>query len=87
MTSTYQNFIETYLSSNSNPNKLDRQSIGLSALEDPEGLFNKNDEIFKTPLMYEINELFTELNELEYADDIKIFLYFLTVEVHNVYVF
>ena len=81
------NFEEFQRPSNSNPNKLDRQSIGLSALEDPEGLFNKNDEIFKTPLMYEINELFTELNELEYADDIKIFLYFLTVEVHNVYVF
>ena len=81
------NFEEIQRPSNSNPNKLDRQSVGLSALEDPEGLFNKNDEIFKTPLMYEINELFTELNELEYADDIKIFLYFLTVEVHNVYVF
>ena len=81
------NFEEYQRTSNSNLNKLDRQSVGLSALEDPEGLFNKNDEIFKTPLMYEINELFTELNELEYADDIKIFLYFLTVEVHNVYVF
>ena len=37
--------------------------------------------------MYEINEMFPELDNLEYGDDIKIFLYFLTIEVHNVYVF
>ena len=68
---------------------LDRHSVGLSVLEDTEGLFNKNQKIFNTPLMFEINELFTEIeNEnLEFGDDIKIFLYFLTIEVHNVYVF
>ena len=66
---------------------LDRHSVGLDVLEDTEGLFNKNEKIFETPLMYEINELFGTLNDLEYCDDIKIFLYFLTIEVHNVYVF
>ena len=66
---------------------LDRHSVGLSALEDPDGLFNKNQKIFNTPLMFEINEMFTEIENLEYGDDIKIFLYFLTIEVHNVYVF
>jgi hypothetical protein len=68
-------------------NRLDRHSVNLSVLEDPDGLFNKNDKIFQTPLMYEINEMFPELDNLEYGDDIKIFLYFLTIEVHNVYVF
>ena len=66
---------------------LDRHSVGLSVLEDPDGLLNKNEKIFHTPLMFEINEMFTELDTLEYGDDIKIFLYFLTIEVHNVYVF
>ena len=66
---------------------LDRHSIGLQALEDTEGLFNKDDKIFQSPIMYEINELFGELKDLEYGDDMKIFLYFLTVEIHNVYVF
>ena len=66
---------------------LDRHSIGLQALEDSEGLFNKDDKIFQSPIMYEINELFGELKDLEYGDDMKIFLYFLTVEIHNVYVF
>ena len=66
---------------------LDRHSVGLDVLEDTEGLFNKDAKIFNTPLMYEINELFGELDNLEYGDDIKIFLYFLTIEVHNVYVF
>ena len=37
--------------------------------------------------MYEINEAFKEIENLDYCDDIKIFLYFLTIEVHNVYVF
>ena len=37
--------------------------------------------------MYEINETFKDLENLEYCDDIKIFLYFLSIEVHNVYVF
>ena len=66
---------------------LDRHSVGLGVLEGTEGLFNKNQKIFNTPLMYEINEIFKELENLEYCDDIKIFLYFLSVEVHNVYVF
>ena len=66
---------------------LDRHSIGLLALEGTDGLFNKNDKIFHTPIMYEINEIFKEIEYLEYCDDIKIFLYFLTIEVHNVYVF
>ena len=66
---------------------LDRHSVGLEVLEGTEGLFNKNEKIFHTPLMYEINEIFKEIENLEYCDDIKIFLYFLTIEVHNVYVF
>ena len=66
---------------------LDRHSVGLGVLEDNEGLFNKNDEIFKSPTMYEINEIFGELEHLQFVDDMKIFLYFLTIEVHNVYVF
>ena len=66
---------------------LDRHSFGLGVLEGTEGLFNKNEKIFHTPLMYEINELFKEIEYLDYCDDIKIFLYFLTIEVHNVYVF
>ena len=36
---------------------LDRHSVGLGVLEGTEGLFNKNEKIFHTPLMYEINEL------------------------------
>ena len=66
---------------------LDRHSVGLGVLEGSEGLFNKNEKIFHTPLMYEINETFGNLENLEYCDDIKIFLYFLSIEVHNVYVF
>ena len=66
---------------------LDRHSVGLGVLENTEGLFNKNEKIFNTPLMYEINELFKEIEDLDYCDDIKIFLYFLSIEVHNVYVF
>ena len=58
---------------------LDRHSVGLSVLEDPDGLLNKNEKIFHTPLMFEINEMFTELDTLEYGDDIKIFLYLPTV--------
>ena len=67
--------------------QLDRHTIGLQALEDTEGLFDKDDKIFQSPIMYEINEIFWELKDLEYCDDMKIFLYFLTVEIHNVYVF
>ena len=81
------NFEEYQRVQNSNISQLDRHSVGLSVLEDTEGLFNKNEKIFQTPLMFEINEMFTELKELEFADDMKIFLYFLTIEVHNVYVF
>ena len=66
---------------------LDRHTVGLGVLEGTDGLFNKNEKIFHTPLMYEINEAFKEIENLEYCDDIKIFLYFLTIEVHNVYVF
>jgi hypothetical protein len=66
---------------------LDRHSVGLGVLEGTDGLFNKNEKIFHTPLMYEINEAFKEIENLDYCDDIKIFLYFLTIEVHNVYVF
>ena len=66
---------------------LDRHSVGLGVLEDTEGLFNKNDKIFQSPTMYEINEIFGEIKYLEFCDDIKIFLYYLTIEVHNVYVF
>ena len=81
------NFEDYQRNANSNMSQLDRHSVGLSVLEDTEGLFNKNEKIFQTPVMFEINEMFTELKELEYADDMKIFLYFLTIEVHNVYVF
>ena len=81
------NFEEYQRVQNSNISQLDRHSVGLSVLEGTEGLFNKNEKIFQTPLMFEINEMFTELKELEFADDMKIFLYFLTIEVHNVYVF
>ena len=81
------NFEENQRVQNSNISQLDRHSVGLSVLEGTEGLFNKNEKIFQTPLMFEINEMFTELKELEFADDMKIFLYFLTIEVHNVYVF
>ena len=66
---------------------LDRHSVGLEVLEGTEGLFNKNQKIFQTPLMYEINETFKEIENLDFCDDIKIFLYFLTIEVHNVYIF
>ena len=66
---------------------LDRHSVGLGVLEGTEGLFNQNQKIFHTPLMYEINETFKELENLDFCDDMKIFLYFLTIEVHNVYVF
>jgi len=52
---------------------LDRHSVGLSVLEDPDGLLNKNEKIFHTPLMFEINEMFTELDTLEYGDDIFTF--------------
>ena len=66
---------------------LDRHSVGLGVLEGTEGLFNQNEKIFHTPLMYEINETFKEIENLDFCDDMKIFLYFLTIEVHNVYVF
>jgi hypothetical protein len=66
---------------------LDRHTVGLSVLENTDGLFNKNEKIFNTPTMYEINETFKEIENLDYCDDIKIFLYFLSIEVHNVYVF
>ena len=67
--------------------QLDRRSVGLSALGDKENLFNKNTPIFDSPIMYEIEKTFKEIETLSYSDDIKIFLYFLQIEVHNVYVF
>ena len=67
--------------------RLDRRSVGLSALEDKENLFNKNTPIFESPVMYDIENIFKEIEDLDYSDDIKIFLYFLNIEVHNVYVF
>ena len=67
--------------------QLDRRSVGLSALEDKENLFNKNTPIFETPTMYEIENTFKEIEDLPYSDDIKIFLYFLHIEIHNIYVF
>ena len=67
--------------------RLDRRSVGLSALEDKENLFNKNTPIFESPVMYEIENTFKEIEDLDYSDDVKIFLYFLNIEVHNVYVF
>ena len=67
--------------------QLDRHSVGLSVFEDKENLFDKNDPIFETPVMYEIENTFDEIEKLSYSDDIKIFLYFLQIEIHNVYVF
>ena len=67
--------------------RLDRHSVSLDVLENTDGLFNKNEKIFNSPVMYEINETFTEIEDLEFCDDIKIFLYFLSIEIHNVYVF
>ena len=73
---------------NSRPSiQLDRHSVGLSVFEDKENLFDKNDPIFETPVMYEIENTFDEIDKLSYSDDIKIFLYFLQIEIHNVYVF
>ena len=67
--------------------QLDRRSVGLSVLEDKENLFNKNAPIFETPVMYEIENTFKEIEDLAYSDDVKIFLYFLNIEIHNVYIF
>ena len=67
--------------------RLDRRTVGLSALEDKENLFNKNTPIFESPVMFEIENTFKEIEDLDFSDDIKIFLYFLNIEVHNVYVF
>ena len=67
--------------------QLDRHSVGLSALDDKENLFNKNTQIFESTMMYDIENTFEEINKFAYSDDIKIFLYFLQIEVHNVYVF
>ena len=71
-----------------NPNdKLDRRSFNLEVLNDTEGLLNKNEKIFNSPIMYEIDKTYPEINSLQFEDDIKIFLYFLQIEVHNFYVF
>ena len=67
--------------------QLDRRSVGLSALEDKENLFNKNTPIFQSTVMFEIENTFKEIDDFAYSDDIKIFLYFLQIEIHNVYVF
>ena len=67
--------------------KLDRRSFNLEVLNDTEGILNKNDKIFNSPIMYEIDKDYPEINSLQFEDDIKIFLYFLQIEVHNFYVF
>lgn len=68
-------------------NKRDRKTIGSVILEDSEGLFNNDNQIFNTPLMYEINETFKEIEFFEYSYDIKVFLYFFCIEIHNIYIF
>ena len=67
--------------------KLERRSFNLDILNDKEGIFDKNEKIFNSPIMFEIDNAFKELKALQFEDDIKIFLYFLHIEVHNVYVF
>ena len=67
--------------------KLDRRSFNLEVLNDTEGILNKNEKIFNSPIMYEIDKTYPEINSLQFEDDIKIFLYFLQIEVHNFYVF
>ena len=74
------------ISENSN-DKLDRRSSNLDVLNDTKGIFDKDAKIFNSPIMYEIDKAYTEINSLQFEDDIKIFLYFLQIEVHNVYVF
>ena len=72
---------------NLNDIKLDRKSYNLGILNDKEGIFDNNQKIFNSPLMFEIDRTFKEIKSLQFEDDIKIFLYFLHIEVHNVYVF
>ena len=67
--------------------KLERRSFNLGILNDKEGIFDKNEKIFNSPIMFEIDKTFKELKALQFEDDVKIFLYFLHIEVHNVYVF
>ena len=67
--------------------KLDRRGFNLEILNDTEGILNKNEKIFNSPIMYEIDKAYPEINSLQFEDDIKIFLYFLQIEVHNFYVF
>ena len=67
--------------------KLDRRSYNLGILNDKEGIFDNNQKIFNSPIMFEIDRTFKEINYLQFEDDIKIFLYFLHIEIHNVYVF
>ena len=67
--------------------KLDRRSFNLEVLNDTEGILDKNEKIFNSPIMYEIDKTYPEINSLQFEDDIKIFLYFLQIEVHNFYVF
>ena len=83
--STIEDFRKSRISTRAS--RLDRHSVSLDVLENTDGLFNKNEKIFNSPVMYEINETFTEIEELDFCDDIKIFLYFLSIEIHNVYVF
>ena len=81
------NIRESVLTEEGCTDKLDRRSFNLGVLNDTEGIFDNNDEIFNSPVMYEIDKAYKEINTLQFEDDIKIFLYFLTIEVHNVYVF
>ena len=67
--------------------KLDRRSYSLGILNDKQGIFDNNQKIFNSPIMFEIDKTFKEINSLQFEDDIKIFLYFLHIEVHNIYVF
>ena len=67
--------------------KLERRSLDLGILNDTEGIFDNNEKIFNSPIMYDIDKTYKEIMNLQFEDDIKIFLYFLQIEVHNVYVF
>ena len=85
--SSFSNNSSNSIGDNRISQQLDRRSVGLSVLIDKNGILNKNDKIFNTPIMYNIDEMYTELNGLEFEDSVKIFLYYLNIEVHNIYVF
>ena len=81
------NIRDSTSSEGASEDKLERRSFNLGILNDKEGIFDKNEKIFNSPIMFEIDKTFKELKTLQFEDDIKIFLYFLHIEVHNVYVF